>query len=134
MPVGRISKVAKVADVVRAEAVAAKGNFVYRGLAEGEATAAGLSARLPGAGNSPISHVAGKRETQWISTTKDLGTALEKYGQNGVVRIDLSKVGSEVRDVSGGFAQGGRMSNWARRDQEVLIRDHVPLEAIFRIK
>jgi RHS repeat-associated protein len=110
------------------------GNFVYRGLAKGEDAAAGLSARAPGAGNSPISHVAGKKETQWISTTKDMETALAKYGQNGVVRIDLNKVKSEVLDVSGGFPKGGRMSNWSRRDQEVLIRDFIPPEAIERIK
>jgi RHS repeat-associated protein len=111
-----------------------QGNYVYRGLAKGENPAAGISARAPGAGNSPLSHVAGKRDTQWISTTKDLNTAIEKYGQNGVVRIDLNKVGSEVKDVSGGIANGGRMSNWARRDQEVLIRDHIPAGAIERIR
>lgn len=111
-----------------------EGDFVYRGLAKDEDAAAGLSARMPGAGNSPISHVAGKRDTQWISTTKDLNTASEKYGEHGVVRIDLNKVESEVLDVSDGFSQGGRMSNWARRDQEVLIRDYVPPNAIKRIK
>lgn len=46
------------------------------------------------------------------------------------VEIDLDKVSSEVSDVSGGFPNGGRMSNWARADQEVLIKDHVPAEAI----
>lgn len=117
-----------------AQAAAKEGNFVYRGLAKGEDVAAGLSARAPGAGNSPISHVAGKRDTQWISTTKNQNTAIEKYGENGVVQIDLNKVGSEVVDVSGGFPKGGRMSNWARRDQEVLIKNSVPPEALRRIK
>ncbi len=123
VPVGRVAS--KVAQVE---------NYVYRGLAKGEDAAAGLFARSPGAGNSPISHVAGKDATQWISTTKDLNTALTKYGEYGVVRIDLNKVGSEVLDVSGGFANGGRMSNWARRDQEVLIRNVVSPDAIVRIK
>lgn len=113
---------------------ASEGNYVYRGLAKGEDVAAGLSARAPGAGNSAISHVAGKRETQWISTTKDAETAIGKYGENGAVRIDLNKVSSEVLDVSGGFPNGGRMSNWARRDQEVLIRDFIPPNAIERVK
>ncbi|UCV00969.1 hypothetical protein [Acidovorax radicis] len=117
-----------------AKVASKEANFVYRGLAKGEDTAQGLAARAPGVGNSTISHVAGKRDTQWISTTKDLDTALEKYGQNGVVRIDLNKVGSEVLDVSDGFANGGRMSNWARRDQEVLIRDFISPNAIDRIK
>jgi hypothetical protein len=89
---------------------------------------------MPGAGNSELSHVAGKRDTQRISTTKSLDTALSKYGENGVVRIDLSKVGSSISDVFGGFKNGGRMSNWARRDQEVLIKDAIPASAIERIK
>uniref|UniRef100_UPI00146FA4B0 RHS repeat domain-containing protein n=1 Tax=Chitinimonas koreensis TaxID=356302 RepID=UPI00146FA4B0 len=115
-------------------AVARGGDFVYRGLAKGEDAVDGLVARAPGAGNSEISHVAGKRETQWISTTKSRDTAIEKYGENGVVRIDLRKVDSHVSDVSKGFPQGGRMSNWAIRDQEVLIKDSIPANAIERIK
>jgi hypothetical protein len=115
-------------------AVTAEGNYVYRGLAAGEDASAGLTARMPGAGNSELSHVAGKRGTQWISTTKSLDTALSKYGENGVVRIDLSRVGSSISDVSGGFKNGGRMSNWAKRDQEVLIKDAIPASAIERIR
>jgi RHS repeat-associated protein len=112
------------------QALEEEGNFVYRGLAKGEDPALGLTARSPGAGNSEISHVAGKIDSQWISTTKDKATAIEKYGQNGVVRIDLNKVNTTVSDVSQGIPNGGRMSNWAKRDQEVLIKDHVPAEAI----
>lgn len=80
---------------------------------------------------SPISHVAGKVESPWISTSKSLATATTKYGKNGVVGIDLSKVTSELVDVSGGFPGGGMISNWGKADQEVLIRDSVPPEAIF---
>ena len=106
-------------------------NLVYRGLAAGEDPAAGLVARAPeAAGVSPISHVAGKSQSPWISTTKSVDIATEKYGQNGVVAIDLNKVSSEVVDVSEGFANGGRMSAWAKADQEVLIRGPVPPEAI----
>ncbi|MDG4558486.1 MAG: hypothetical protein P9F19_14005 [Candidatus Contendobacter sp.] len=78
--------------------------------------------------------MAGKKESQWISTTKDEATAIEKYGEHGAARIDLSKVQSEISDVPGGLPNGGRMSNWAKRDQEVLIKDHIPAEAIERIK
>jgi YD repeat-containing protein len=46
----------------------------------------------------------------------------------------LVSVKSQVSDASGGFPQGGRMSNWATRDQEVLIRDFIPADAITRIK
>lgn len=55
-----------------------------------------------------------------------------RTGKFGVVGIDLSKVSSEIADVSGGFPEApGMMSNWAIKDQEVLIRDYVPPEAIF---
>ncbi|WP_211100302.1 RHS repeat domain-containing protein, partial [Azospirillum sp. B4] len=111
-----------------------KERFVYRGLAKGEDPAVGLTARAPDAGNSEISHVAGKRESQWISTTKSMETATEKYGENGAVRIDLNKVGSEISDISGGFPQGGRMSNWSVRDQEVLIKNYIPPDAIQKVK
>lgn len=95
----------------------------------------GLIARSPEAGNSPISHVAGQRESQWISTTKSEAIATEKYGQNGVVRIDLNQVSNPVLDVSGGFpGKPGMISNWAKKSQEVLIQKFVPPNAITRIR
>jgi len=109
-------------------------NTVYRGLAAGEDPAKGLTARAPNADNSPLSHVAGKRESQWISTTKDMQTAVEKYGQNGVVAIDLNKVKTAIVDLTGGIPNGGRMSNWAIRDQEVLIQKTIPPEAMTPVK
>ena len=118
---------------VAAEDVGAGSNVVYRGLAEGEDPAAGLTARAPGADVSPMSHVAGKTASPWISTSKSLEVATTKYGKFGVVGIDLSKVSGEVVDISGGFpGVPGMLSNWARLDQEVLIRDSVPPEAIFQ--
>jgi RHS repeat-associated protein len=108
-------------------------NVVYRGLAEGEDTARGLTARAPGADVTPASHVAGKGDSPWISTSKSLDVAREKYGKHGVVGIDLSKVRSEVVDLSDGIPDmPGMLSNWARKDLEVLIRDSVPPEAIFK--
>lgn len=132
----RGTQVAADAEVAVAEATAASGEgpFVYRGLAKGEDATSGLSARAPGAGNSEISHVAGKKQSQWISTTKDEATALEKYGEHGAVKIDLSKVTTNISDLSEGFPNGGRMSNWSKRDQEVLIQDSIPAEAIEKIK
>ena len=104
---------------------------VYRGLAAGENIAEGISARAPGAGNSIISHVAGKRASQWISTTKSLEVALERYGQFGVVAIDISKVASEIVDISNGIpGSPGMLSNWAKKSQEVLIKDFIPRDAI----
>ena len=106
------------------------GNYVYRGLAQGEDPTKGLTARDPSAGNSESSHVAGKRESQWISTTKDRETAINKYGENGVVRINLDKVKTKVSDVSDGFGKRGRPSSYAKSDREVLIQGEVPAEAI----
>jgi RHS repeat-associated protein len=133
-PGGATGKAVGRVEATTAGSVAEAPKYVYRGLAKGEEIANGLSARSPGAGNSELSHVAGKRASQWISTTKDLNVAVEKYGEHGVVRIDLSKVKSQVSDVSGGFRNAPRQSNWAKKDQEVLVRDFVPPQAIERIR
>jgi RHS repeat-associated protein len=125
--------VAKAGELLALAAKARKSNVVYRGLAKGENPADGLAARAPGAGNSELSHVAGKRESQWISTTKSREVATKKYGENGVVEIDLNKVDTEVSDVSKGFPRGGRFSNYAKKDQEVLIKDRVPPGAVRRV-
>ena len=114
--------VSEVAAEAAATEVAAEGNFFYRGLAQGEDVANGLTARAPNAGNSPMSHAAGKRASQWISTTKSEAIAIERYGQNGVVRIDLNQVTSPIVDLSGGFGGNATMlSRWAINSQEVLI-------------
>ena len=119
---------------VAAESVAGE-NFVYRGLADGEDAANGLSARAPNAGNTPASHVAGKRASQWISTTKCKATAMQKYGKGDVVRIDLNKVANQVVDLSGGLpGKPGMLLNWAIKDREVLIQYYVPPDAIELIK
>lgn len=85
--------VAMAAWVARTALVARGAATVYRGLAAGENAAAGLVARAPEAGNSIVSHVAGQWASQWISSTKSLEVATSRFGQNGVVAIDLSKVG-----------------------------------------
>ena len=113
---------------------ALKPNYVYRALDKTDDISKGLTARKPNAGNSPESHVAGKKASQWISTTKDKHTALTKYNSGaGVVRINLKKVGDEVVDASNGFAKPGRVSNYAKKDQEVLIKNHIPKKAIKEI-
>ncbi|WNI31211.1 RHS repeat-associated core domain-containing protein [Streptomyces sp. ITFR-6] len=105
---------------------------VFRSLSEGEDPALGLAARSPGSTDvSPLSHVAGKRQSPWISTTKLPETAFGKYGaKHGVVAIDLSKIPGRVEDVSGGFPGKGRIDVYARKDQEVLVYQHIPPEAI----
>jgi len=130
---GTATNAAKSPTVSSLVAVAADSgsNIVYRGLAAGEDPAAGLTARAPGAsGVSPVSHVAGKVQSPWISTSGSFEVASGKYGANGVVGIDLSRVGTQVVDLRGGFPGGGMLSNWAVADQEVLIYGSVPPEAI----
>ncbi|MCD4751015.1 MAG: RHS domain-containing protein, partial [Thermoanaerobaculales bacterium] len=113
---------------------------VFRALRKGEDAAKGLVARAPGVGNSPASHVAGKKASQFISASKseDVARAINSAGDNaGVVGIDLSKVGSEIVDLSGGIPgqqSGTRLDNWAKAAQEVLIKDAVPAGAIRKLE
>jgi len=109
--------------------------IVWRALGEGEDPAIGLTARAPWQTDvSPLSHVAGKRLTPWISTSKLPSVAFEKYnGGHGVVAIDLSRIASRVEDVSGGILGGGRFSKYAQRDQEVLIHQFIPPDSIIGV-
>ena len=125
---------AGMAEMAAVSGMKSGGVFVYRGLAKNENIAVGLFARSPGLGNSPISHVAGKAATQWISTTKSLSVAMNKFGEFGVVQINLAKVTTPIVDVSMGFFKRSQMSNWAKKDQEVLIQDFISPAAIERIQ
>ncbi|MFJ3323602.1 polymorphic toxin-type HINT domain-containing protein [Streptomyces griseus] len=109
------------------------GNIVYRALAENDDPTMGLTARAPGnAGVSPLSHVAGKKLTPWISTTKNPSIAFDKYNQgHGVVAIDLRRIPYSYVDISSGpFPSSRRHSAYARKDSEVLVRQNIPAEAI----
>jgi hypothetical protein len=117
-------------------AVSNSAQTVYRGLAVGENPAVnGFWARAVDAGNSAIGHVAGKIDSQWISVSKDFELTMEKWGKNGVAEINLSKVGSEIIDFSQGIPgmEGTMVSNWARKYQEILIKNYIPPEAIIKI-
>ena len=113
---------------------------VYRGMSEADAQnlSAGkdLTARSPNATNSEISHITGKKDSQWISTTKDVNVALEKYNTagHGVIEIDLNKVKSKIVDLALGIPNGGRFSNYAKKDQEVLIQQVIPYKAIKKVE
>ena len=110
-------------------------NIVYRALAKGEDSTIGLSARSPNAGNTPLSHVANKKNSQWISTTANPAVAFNKYDKgHGVVKIDLTKVNTEIVDLRNGIPNGGRFSNYAKSDMEILIKNFVSADAIERIK
>ncbi|HTV42882.1 MAG TPA: DUF6531 domain-containing protein [Candidatus Sulfotelmatobacter sp.] len=135
---GESSAIADPAQMLQApegvDSLAAEGGTtLYRGLAEGESIAGGLVARAPGAGNDVISHVAGQRASQWISTTKSLEIAQQRFGQYGVVAIDASKVTTPIVDVSKGLPglpNNFMLPRWARATQEVLIQDQVPADAV----
>ena len=93
----------------------------------------GISARNPNAQNTPQSHVAGKKDSQWISTTKSEQIAKIKYNKSGVghAEIDLKKVPSDKVDVSNGIdGASPRVNNYAKKDQEFLIRGTIPADAI----
>ncbi len=109
------------------------GNIVYRALAKSDDPAAGLTARDPGnMGVSPLSHVAGKKKTPWISTSKNPNIAFDKYNQgHGVVAIDLRRIAHKYTDISSGpFPSSRRHSAYARKDSEVLVWQDIPAEAI----
>lgn len=124
-------------DAVINETTDEGANLVYRGLAADEDPAAGLVARVPDAGNSVASHVAGARASQWISTTRSLEVASSRFGENGVVAIDLSRVSSPVVDLTEGIPGLGpdtMLSRWAIKLQEVLVQGKIPAEAITPIR
>ena len=122
--------------MLKLEGALAEGTILYRGLAEGENIVGGLVARAPGAGNGVIAHVAGQRASQWISSTKSLEIAQQRFGQFGIVAIDTSKVTMPIVDVSAGLPglpNHFMLPRWARATQEVLIQDYVPEEAVWLI-
>lgn len=108
---------------------------VYRALAETEQPWLGLLARFPGDRTvSPRSHNAGKLASPWISATKSLATAQNKFNRLGfgVVAIELALVNTLKIDLSQavGLPPRGRFRNAAIADQEVLILDCVEKNAI----
>jgi RHS repeat-associated protein len=88
----------------------------------------------------PISHVANIEHTPWISTGRNYEAILERFNSgNGIAVIDLNIVRnltpeSTIVDISQGFpGKPGMLSNWARKYQEVLIWNFIPVEAISEI-
>ncbi|WP_344571105.1 RHS repeat-associated core domain-containing protein, partial [Kitasatospora viridis] len=112
------------------------GHIVYRALAKGEDPSVGLTARDPNnLAVRPLSHVAGKKRTPWISLSKNPDIAFDKYNQgNGVVAIDLRRIPYKYTDISDGpFPSSRRHSAYARKDSEVLAWRFIPPEAIVGI-
>jgi len=102
----------------------------FRGLAEGEDPSRGLLARDQNANLVPWEHVAGVRDSQWISATWDENIAWDKFGQFGVVEIDLSQIPkANIEDLSKGCLNPF-YDDICIGEREVLIKYLVPPEAI----
>jgi len=130
---GKASSAAVLVGAAKKAEGGATGNrIVFRSLAKGEDPTQGLTARNPLAKTTPAQHVNGKRDSQFISTTKDQDAATGKFNSgNGVVEIDLNKIDGGVVDVSEGVPGGSqKVNNFARKDREVLIEGRIPPEAI----
>ena len=138
-----VAKSSAKAEMTHGNAAAAeanaggKGNFVYRGLSEDDVksinSGQGINAKNPNATNSAVSHVAGKENTRWISTTFSEEIAKSKYGESGYVKIDLDKVKSDKVFLNKGFPymkKNATYHKWAKKNLEVLIEKHIPQEAI----
>ena len=119
------------------------GQKLYRTLRSDENPENGLSPKDPNASKSVFQHIRfGSQpgfQSQFISTTKNLGLALEWATKTGgrIAQIDASKVPSNIIDVSTpeGLAQQGIYSpspaySFARSSEEVLIDGSVPSDAI----
>ncbi|AEV87312.1 matrix-binding protein [Actinoplanes sp. SE50] len=112
-------------------------NTVYRAVRKDEDPAKGLFARGDG-DVEPWQHVlSSPSDSPWISTTKDPAVAFGKYMKNGlgVVRIDLTKVPSEMVDAAGNLRvppgyEWMEIGETALRDRELLIRGTIPADAI----
>jgi RHS repeat-associated protein len=109
-------------------------DLVYRALAKTDNPMDGIIARAPNANRTPLSHIAGLHASPWISTTKDIDIAMDKYNSgNGVIEIDLNKVKSRIVDLRGGFPNARGFSNYVKHDEEILVHGFIPPEAIVRI-
>jgi hypothetical protein len=107
--------------------------LVYRALRPDENPEEGLTAKLPDRNFPPRAQIV--RPTQWISTTKSLGIATNKYtpDEGGVVIvIDTSKLGKNTKTFD----------NWrwdvfpdaiAWDDAEFLIERRIPADAIIGV-
>ena len=118
-------------------------DIVYRVIRADEDPLSGLAAKKPGRGMTVSGHVrTGSRNkgSQYISTTRSKAIA-EKYAREDGLRyveIDLSKVNSQVIDLSTDAAASKHISNpitkrFATSREEVLVVDEIPADAIINV-
>ena len=114
--------------------------LLYRALTEEDLQSVyslqGIHARCPSCIDiAPVSHVAGKRQSPWISTSKNPLITAFKYNKqsHGVVIINytmIKKLGIKNVDLSMGGLKARRFNAYAKKDAEVLIWQHIPQAAI----
>jgi uncharacterized protein RhaS with RHS repeats len=89
-------------------------------------------------------HVGGvkHKKNPWVSTTRDLETAKNKYGADGatIIKIDLDKIDSSkifdisTREKAESLLKSPKSRNYAVADRELLIFGDVPPSAIEIVK
>ncbi|CAG2221061.1 unnamed protein product [Mytilus edulis] len=136
--------------------------YIYRVLRDDENTAEGLKARNPEANITPSSHIAGKRVSQYISTTANLEAATRFLGlakdrskkkriiqkTSRIVKINVKRLKNvKIIDLSDPAVldehipkdpkrpkYNSMFRNWATRYEEVLIEGPIPPECIETIE
>ncbi|XP_063420047.1 uncharacterized protein LOC134705212 [Mytilus trossulus] len=135
-------------------------DYIYRVLRDDENTAEGLKARNPEANITPSSHIAGKKVSQYISTTATLGAAKTFLGLSKarnkkkkivqktyrIVKINVKKLTNvEIIDLSDPAVldkhlptdpwpekpkKNSMFRNWATKYGEVLVAGTIPAKCI----
>ena len=106
------------------------GEICFRGLAPDDDPSRGLFARDMNGHLVPWQHVAEYPGSQWISATWDENIAWDKFGQFGVVEIDLTQIPKDnIVDLSKGCWHPD-YDDICIGEREVLIQYFVPPEAI----
>ena len=52
---------------------------------------------------------------------------------SALLEVDLNEVNNEIVDLTNGIPNGGRFSNYAKADKEILIKNYIPPKAIARL-
>lgn len=137
-------------------------DYIYRVLRDDENTAEGLKARNPKQNITPRSHIAGKKDSQYISTTATLGAAKTFLGlakdrdkkkkitqkTYRIVKINVKKLTNvKIIDLSDPAVldkyipkdpkkpkYNSMFRNWAKKYEEVLVAGTIPANCIETIE
>ncbi|KAI9356290.1 hypothetical protein DFJ73DRAFT_916160 [Zopfochytrium polystomum] len=91
-----------------------------------------IKATDPKANITPVQHQAGRKPSQYISTTTDKNVAKGMFNSgNGVVQIDKKKLKGNTIDVQ---KLPGANKPLAAREKEVLVKNKIPAKACTLIR